>query len=383
MLYRKLGRTGVDVSVLGFGCMRLPVIDNNQTRIDYELATNMLHHAIDNGVNYIDTAWFYHGTGFTGPGGESEPFVGHALSGQWRDRVNLATKLPQQLCHEPADMERFLTQQLERLRTDHIDFYLVHGLNGPAWDKMRSLGVIDFLEAAVADGRIRFPAFSFHGAAQDFVRICDDYDKWAFGQIQYNYVDAQFQAGHSGLLHAAEKGMGVVVMEPIKGGKLGDKMPDAMRAVFDERPEGWSLAEWALRFVWNETGVSTVLSGMSTMQHVEDNLRAAENGVANSLSIDELAVYERASVALHANLKADCTRCLYCMPCPNGVDIPDVIAALNKAAMWGDGNPFTTGYLQVKGKASNCTACGVCVDMCPQGLPIPDLMAEAVATFGS
>jgi len=244
------------------------------------------------------------------------------------------------------------------------------------------LGVIEFLESAMASGRIRYPAFSFHGAAPDFVRICNEYDRWAFGQIQYNYVDTGFQAGHDGLLHASGKGMGVVVMEPIKGGKLGDKMPAAMREVFDERPERWSPAEWALRYVWNEPGVSLLLSGMSSMEHVVDNLAAAENGLPSSLSADQIAVYDRAKTALHSNLKADCTRCLYCMPCPNGVDIPDVIAALNNATVWADGNQFTTGYLQVKGKASRCTECGECLDACPQGLPIPDLMKEAVVTFG-
>ena len=162
MLYRTMGRTGVDVSILGFGCMRLPIIGGDQTKIDYELATEMLHYAIESGVNYVDTAWFYHGTGFTGPGGESEPFVGEALSGGWRDRVNLATKLPQQLCREPEDLERFLTQQLERLKTDHIDFYLVHGITGEAWDRLVGLGIIEFLDAARADGRIwRITSYCF------------------------------------------------------------------------------------------------------------------------------------------------------------------------------------------------------------------------------
>jgi len=382
MLYRKLGNTGVDVSVLGFGCMRLPVIDGHDDQIDYGLATEMLHYAIDHGVNYVDTAWFYHGSGM-GYGGQSEPFVGTALSGGWRERVNLATKLPQQLCKEPDDMERYLTQQLERLQTDHIDFYLVHGLNGPAWDKMKGLGVIDFLESAVADGRIRFPAFSFHGMAPDFVRICDEYDGWAFGQLQYNYMDTEFQAGYAGLRHAADKGMGVVVMEPIKGGKLGDGMPEPMRAVFDERPEGWSPAEWALRYVWNEPGVSLLLSGMTTMEHVVDNVAAAEKGLPDSLSADQLAVYERAAEALRSRLVADCTRCRYCMPCPSGVDIPDVIAALNNGAMWDTTNAWLAGYSGISGKGSDCTECGQCLDLCPQGLPIPDLMQQAAETFGS
>ncbi len=381
MLYRKLGRTDVDVSILGFGCMRLPIIDGKPNQIDYDLATEMLHYAIDNGVNYVDTAYFYHATSM-GQKGESEPFLGQALSGGWRDRVNLATKMPLGFCKECGDMERLLTEQLERLQTDHLDFYLLHGMNGATWDRMKGLGVIDFLESAVADGRIRFPAFSFHGSAEDFVRICDEYDGWAFGQIQYNYMDTEFQAGYAGLRHAADKGMGVVAMEPLRGGKLADGLPDAMRPVFDERPEGWSPAEWALRYVWNEPGVSLLLSGMSSMSQVVDNIASAEKGLPESLSDDQLAVYERAAVTLRENIKADCTRCRYCMPCPSGVDIPSVLAALNNAAMWGEANPWLTGYLVVQGKASLCTECGQCLDMCPQGLPIPDLMKDAVATFG-
>lgn len=382
MLYRKLGRTGVDVSILGFGCMRLPVIDGRSDQIDHDLATEMLHYAIDHGVNYVDTAYFYHATTM-GQRGESEPFIGRALSGGWRERINLATKMPLGFCRECADMDRLLTEQLERLQTDYLDFYLLHGLSGGSWDRMKGLGVIDFLEAEVAKGRIRFPAFSFHGNAADFVRICDEYDGWAFGQLQYNYVDTDFQAGHAGLRHAAEKGIGVVVMEPLKGGKLADGMPEIMRPVFDDRREGWSPAEWALRYVWNEPGVSLLLSGMSDLAQVEANVAAAEHGVAESLTSDQLAVYERAATVLRDKLKADCTRCRYCMPCPQGVDIPDVLAALNNASMWEDSNAWLAGYLSVSGKASLCTECGQCLEMCPQGLPIPDLMKDAMGTFGS
>lgn len=381
MLYRKLGKTGVDVSILGFGCMRLPVIDEKPDVIDYDAAAEMLHYAIDHGVNYVDTAYFYHGASM-GQAGQSEPFVGEALSGGWRERVNLATKLPQQLCRQADDMERFLEEQLTRLKTDHLDFYLVHGLNGPAWDKMQGFGVTDFLERAVADGRIKYPAFSFHGVAQDFVRICDEYEGWAFGQLQYNYMDTEFQAGYSGLLHAAEKGMGVVVMEPIKGGKLGDGMPAPLRKVFDARPEGWSGAEWALRYVWNEPGVSLLLSGMSTMEQVVENISIAEKGLPGSLTDEQVAVYTQAADALRSRITADCTKCRYCMPCPNNVDIPDVLAALNNASMWETKGAWLTGYVGVTGKASNCTECQQCVDMCPQGLPIPDLMRQAAETFG-
>jgi predicted aldo/keto reductase-like oxidoreductase len=360
--------------------MRLPVIDHKPDQIDYPAATELLHHAIDNGVNYVDTAYFYHGKDF-GSKGESEPFLGEALSGGWRERVNLATKMPLFFLKSRSDMDRFLAEQLERLQTDHLDFYLLHGLNGETWDKVRDLGIIDFLEGAKAEGLIRFPAFSFHGKAPDFIRICDDYDKWAFAQIQYNYMDTEFQAGKAGLLHAADKGMGVVVMEPLKGGKLAQNLPDEMQAVFDERPEGWSPAEWALRYVMNEPGVSMLLSGMNSMAQLDENLRVAGIAQADTLSAEELEVFERARVSLQSRLKADCTACRYCMPCPNGVDIPDVLAALNNAAMWSDANPWLTGYTRVEGKAGLCSACGQCEDVCPQGLPVASLMTEAAATF--
>jgi predicted aldo/keto reductase-like oxidoreductase len=378
--YREIGQTGVKASALGFGCMRLPLIDNKPQQIDYAQATELLHYAIDHGVNYIDTAYFYHGENF-GTKGESEPFVGTALSGGWRERVSLATKMPLFFLKQRDDMDRFLAEQLERLQTDHLDFYLLHGLNGETWDKVRDLGVIDFLEAAKAEGLIGHAAFSFHGKADDFIRICDEYDEWAFAQIQYNYMDTEFQAGQAGLDHAASKGMGVVVMEPLKGGKLAHDLPSEMQGVFDARSEGWTPAEWALRYVWNQAGVSMLLSGMNDIAQVAENIRVAGEATADSLTADELTVFDSARVALQTRVKADCSACRYCMPCPSGVDIPDVLVALNNAAMWDDANPWLTGYTRVEGKAGLCSACGQCEEVCPQGLPISSLMEEAVGTF--
>lgn len=381
MLHRTIGQTGVEASILGFGCMRLPVLDGWPDRIDYESAVPLLHDAIDSGINYVDTAYFYHAVQF-GQAGESEPFVGEALSGGWRDRVSLATKLPQQLVRERDDMDRFLEQQLARLRTDHLDFYLVHGLNGDTWDRMRDLGVREFLDKARDEGLIRFPAFSFHGAAPDFPRIIDEYDGWAFGQMQFNYMDTEFQAGLSGLRYAAKKGIGVVVMEPLKGGKLAANLPPEMQAVLDARPEGWSPAQWGLRYVWNEPGVSLLLSGMNAVEQVDENIASAEEGVAGSLTEDQLDVLAAARRALEAKIKVDCTSCRYCQPCPSGVDIPACFAALNSANMWGDANPWLTGYTHVKGKASLCEECGQCEEICPQGLPIRELLKETARTFG-
>jgi uncharacterized protein len=379
MNYRRMGRTGIEVSVLGFGCMRLPTL-GAPDKIDEEAATKLLRDAIEHGVNYVDTAWFYHATSF-GQAGQSEPFVGRALSGGWRERVQLATKLPQQIIRERGDMDRFLAQQLERLRTDHIDFYLVHGLDGDAWNRMRDLGVREFLDGARERGLIRFPAFSFHGHKDDFPRIVDEYEGWAFGQMQYNYMDTDYQAGYSGLRYAAEKGLGVVVMEPLKGGRLANNLPPEMKAVFDGQPEGWSPAEWALRYVWNEPGVSLLLSGMNGSDQLEENLRVAQAAEPGVLTSGHRAVYEAARAAMKARMKADCSACRYCQPCEQGVEIPELLAALNAAAMWDTKDQWLTGFSRIKGKPEACIECGECEDMCPQKLPIRALLKETAAAF--
>jgi len=379
MLYRQLNKTDIDLSILGFGCMRLPIVDHKPERIDYHKAGEMLHYAIDNGVNYVDTAYFYHGTIF-GQRGESEPFVGEALSGGWRKKVHLATKMPLFHLTQEEQMESYLKEQLIRLKTDYLDFYLLHGLNGETWDRMKDLGVREFLDKKKAEGKLRFPAFSFHGKAEDFLRICNEYD-WTFAQIQYNYMDTDFQAGYKGLKYAADKGIGVVVMEPLKGGKLAQKIPSEMMSVFNESEIKRTPAEWALRFVWNETGVSTVLSGMNTLEQVVENIRIADEGVPDSLGKDELLIFNKLRNAMVIRIKADCTSCRYCMPCESGVDIPEVLAALNNAAVWNDPNPWLTGYIRVNGKAGKCTACKECEEVCPQQLPISGLMKEAVSLF--
>ena len=339
----------------------------------------MLHYAIDHGVNYIDTAYFYHATVF-GQRGESEPFVGEALSGEWRKKVYLATKMPLFYLKQKEQMNAFLTEQLERLKTEYLDFYLLHGLNGEMWDKMKNLGVREFLDKKKAEGKIRFPAFSFHGQAEDFIRICDEYD-WTFAQIQYNYMDIDFQAGYKGLKYASDKGIGVVVMEPLKGSKLAQNLPSEMISVLKESAIKRSPAEWALRFVWNEAGVSSVLSGMNSIEQVEENIRVANEGIPDSLSKDELQMFDKLRNAMGTRVKADCTACRYCMPCASGVDIPDVLAALNNAAIWNDPNPWLTGYVSIRGKAGKCTECRECEEVCPQELPISSLMKEAVSLF--
>lgn len=379
MQYRTMGKTGERVSALGFGSMRMPTLGSPE-KIDEPAATRLIHRAIEAGVNYIDTAWFYHApVMFTE--GASEPFLGRILADR-RDRVLLATKLPQQLVKSPEEMEGFLTRQLERLATDRIDFYLVHGLDGKAWDRMCGFGVREFLDSAKRRGLIRHTGFSFHGERDDFSRILDGYEGWEFAQIQYNYMDTEFQAGYSGLRRAAAKGLGLVVMEPLKGGRLADKAPKELAAAFAARSEGWSPAEWALRFVWDDPGVSLLLSGMGTEAQLEENLRVADQALPGTLGAERGGVYDAARAALKSRIKADCTACRYCQPCPYGVRIPECLAALNASAMWDTNNQFATGYRQVEGKAGACAECGQCEEACPQGLPIRALLRETKALFG-
>lgn len=380
MLYRQLGKTGIDLSILGFGCMRLPVFDGKPEKIDYSKAKQLLHYAIDHGVNYVDTAYFYHAAVF-GQRGESEPFLGEALSGEWRKKVHLATKLPLFLVKEKEQMDALFTEQLERLKTGYLDFYLLHSMNGESWDRMKNLGVREFLDKKKAEGKIRFPAFSFHGKTEDFIRICDEYD-WTFAQIQYNYMDTDFQAGYKGLRYAADKGIGVVVMEPLKGGKLAQKLPPEMTSIFDTSLVKRSPAEWGLRYVWNEAGVTSLLSGMSSMEQVVENIEVAGEGIPDSLDRDEIRMFDALRNVMSERIKADCSECRYCMPCESGVDIPDVLASLNHAVIWNDHNPWLTGYSIINGKAGKCTECKDCESVCPQGLPISAFMKEAVSMFG-
>ena len=378
MLYRTMQKTGDRLSILGFGAMRLPQLDG---KIDEARATRQIRHSIDQGVDYIDTAWGYHR-------GASEPFVGRALADGYREKVRLATKLPHWAVRSREDMDRFLAQQLERLRTDRIDYYLIHSLDGPGWQRMASLGVIDFLEKAKRDGRIVNRGFSFHGTKEDFRRIVDAYD-WDFCQIQYNYLDEHSQAGREGLEYAAAKGLGVVVMEPLRGGKLASGLPPEVESIFGGAAVRRTPAEWALRWIWDHPGVTIVLSGMNDETHIEENLRIAGEAHPNSLTADELQVVGRAAQAYRGSMKIGCTGCQYCMPCPAGVDIQGCFDQYNQVHM--PGNKRLTRFFYVvrmggamTGKASNaslCKECGNCAKACPQDLPIPDLLKDVSKEF--
>ena len=378
MQYRKMPKNGDALSVLGFGCMRLPVKDG---KIDEARAIRQIRGAIDQGVNYLDTAWPYHA-------GESELLLGKALRDGYRSRIKLATKLPSWMIKSRADMDRFLAAQLKKLETDHIDYYLLHSLDGAAWDNLERLGVLEFLEQAKKDGRIVNAGFSYHGLAADFKRIVDAYP-WVFCQIQYNYLDQTYQAGTAGLVYAAAKGLGVIVMEPLRGGNLGlAKPPAAVEAIWNEARVRRTPVEWALRWIWNRPEVTVILSGMNDEAHIRENLALADTAQANSLTQEELDLVERASRTYRELMKVGCTGCGYCMPCPAHVAIPICFEEYNRLHMFGDVEAGKFRYaLRMSGDlvdgrpgyASQCVKCGACLEKCPQRIPIPDALAQIAA----
>ena len=373
MLYRTVPKTGDKLSILGFGCMRLP--STRTGSVDEERAIRQIRHAIDSGVNYLDTAPIYHF-------GKSEQVLGRALADGYREKVRIATKLPHWEVFERADMHRILERQLATFRTDHIDYYLLHSLAGSSFRIMRDLGVLEFLDAAKKDGRIRNAGFSFHGRLEDFKEIVDAYD-WQFCQIQYNYLDETNQAGTAGMQYAAAKGLAVIIMEPLRGGNLAGRVPETIRTLWDEAPVKRSPAEWGLRWVWDHPEVTVVLSGMNDEAHIDDNLRVAGEALPNSLTPDEHALIGRVRDEYRRLMKVGCTGCGYCMPCPAGVDIPGCFASYNAHALFPHDPAGKFQYIGRQGglmgdksNAGLCRQCGKCAKACPQHLPIPALMKD-------
>lgn len=377
MKYRKFGKLDWEGSALGFGAMRLPIIGGDSSKIDEPHAIKMIRYAIDNGVNYVDTAYPYHQ-------GQSECLVGKALKDGYREKVRLATKMPSWNIQEYEDFDKYLNEQLGKLQTDHIDYYLIHTLNKTYWPKLKDLGVFEWAEKAKADGRIKYLGFSFHDDYEILEKILEDADKFTFCQIQYNYMDTQYQAGTKGLKLAASKGLAVVIMEPIKGGKLAVTPPKAVQEVWDKSETKRSPAEWALQWVWAHPEVSVVLSGMSEIKHVEENIEYAGRSGPNSLSDEELGLIEEAKQAYLNIGFVGCTACRYCMPCPQGVDIPAILGLYNEYYMSGQSDEVKTKYWEQitdETHSCNCIACGVCEEQCPQSLPIRRFMRETQQIF--
>jgi predicted aldo/keto reductase-like oxidoreductase len=354
--------------------MRLPMVGgiNSIDRfdpskaVDEEEAIKMIHYAIEHGINYFDTAYVYHG-------GKSEMILGRAAKA-YRDGIMIATKLPTWLAKVPDDFDRFLDEQLKRLDTDYIDFYLLHGLNRPVWQRMLEMDVLAFLDKILADGRVRHVGFSFHDDVKIFKEIIDRFP-WTIAQIQYNFFDENYQAGREGLEYAASKRIGVVVMEPLRGGKLTDKIPKEIQVLWDTAEAKRTPAEWALRWVWNHAQVSIALSGMSAMDQLKENIRIAQDAYPDSLSQKELGLVQQVKESYKRMLKIDCTGCAYCMPCSNGVNIPMNFSLYNDTFMFKDSDVNVLLYnhmLSPEQKASNCAECGECEEQCPQHIKIPE-----------
>jgi len=374
MKYRKFGKLDCEVSALGFGAMRLPLTGNNPADVDESESIRMIRYAIDHGVNYLDTAYPYHA-------GRSEVVVGRALRDGYRQKVQLATKLPSWFVKETGDCDRYLNEQLERLQTDKIDFYLLHGMNKTAWPKLRDVDVLRWAEGAMADGRIGYLGFSFHDDTDVFKEIIDAYDGWTFCQIQYNYMDIDYQAGTRGLKYAADKGLAVVVMEPVRGGRLAQP-PESVARLWAGADNQRSPVEWALQWVWNQPEVSVVLSGMSTMEQVVENVASADRSGSGILTTDELAIIDQVREAYLSLIPVSCTGCGYCMPCPNGVDIPRIFALYNDAVIYNDTRSPRIIYGGAQGfraeqRADQCIECGECLELCPQAIAIPEWLQKA------
>ncbi|MBW2467830.1 MAG: aldo/keto reductase [Deltaproteobacteria bacterium] len=374
MKYRKFGNLDWAVSVLGFGAMRLPVIGNDPAHIDEPKAIEMIRYAIDQGVNYLDTAYTYHDK-------QSEIVVGKALLNGYREKVKLATKLPSWLVESRDDFDGFLNEQLKKLQTDHIDFYLLHALNTAYWTKLGDWQVLRWAEDAIADGRIQHLGFSFHDEFEVFKDIVDAYDKWTFCQIQYNFMDIEYQAGTKGLQYAAQKGLAVVIMEPLRGGQLTAKIPNSVTELWESAVTPRSPADWALQWVWNHAEVSVLLSGMSTIEQVIENLAGAERSGAGTLSKQELILIDKVREEYRRIAPIACTNCKYCMPCPNGVEIASILEYYNDAIIYDNpgASRFLYRNLSEDNRADQCVECFECEEKCPQGLPISEHLKEAHA----
>jgi len=380
MQYRPFGTLDWKVSALGFGCMRLPSADGKRGSpdIDEAEAIRMIRHAIDEGVNYVDTAYPYHE-------GMSERVVGRALRDGYREKVRLATKLPTWMVRGPEDFDRFLNEQLGKLETDHIDFYLIHSLNKAWWANIvLRHKLLREAERARADGRIGCLGFSFHDNYECFEEIVNATDLWTFCQIQYNYMDVENQAGMRGLRLAAEKGLAVVVMEPLMGGRLADP-PPAIRQTMIADPLRQSPAQLALEWLWDQSEVSVVLSGMSTMDQVVENLRFADEARIGKLGEADRRLIEQVREQYRARTTIPCTQCGYCMPCPNGVNIPVNFDFFNYAHTYDDVGAARFRYkfvLKEEQRAGACIDCDTCEELCPQHIPISEWMPKVEALLG-
>ena len=370
MQYRK-DKHGEELSILGYGCMRF---SRKGSGVDIDKTEQELLAAIRAGVNYLDTAYIYPG---------SEAALGEILERNGlRDQVRIATKLPQYLVKNRESLDKYFDEELSRLRTDRVDYYLMHHLTDIAqWERLKSVGVLDWIAEKKAAGAIRNIGFSYHGNSDNFLKILADYD-WDFCQIQYNYLDETTQAGVVGLKAAAARGIPVVIMEPLRGGKLVNKLPEAAKQLMARHERGWSPADWGLRWLWDQPEVTVVLSGMNSLAMVEENVRIASEAAVGAFSAEDRAFLQRILGIIREKEKVGCTGCRYCMPCPKGVDIPGYFSSYNlmytESKVSGWRHFFQAVALSAEPAfASQCVQCGKCEKHCPQGIPIREQLKKA------
>ena len=373
MKYRPMGKLNIQTSAFGLGCMRFNGAASGDSIIDEDKAISLIRKAIDGGVTYIDTAYVYLDK-------TSEIVLGKALQDGYRDRVTIATKMPIHAVHDRASMEALLEEELKKLQTDHIDFYLMHGINREGWEKFKAIGAPEFFDDMKKAGKIRFKCFSFHGPYEDFEYILKDSD-WDMVQIQYNFMDVERQAGTRGLELAGSMGIPVVIMEGLLGGRLA-KAPDNVQALYDAFPVKRSAVEWAFRWLCNHPEVSVVLSGCNEAEQIEENLRIFDTVESGIMSPEELRLMDNAREAYLSRTKIGCTGCRYCMPCPNSVNIPGIFSAWNEVSLYNT-NPADDWnlkrILEKNEGADNCVGCGACEAACPQHLSIIEGLKTAWA----
>ena len=367
MQYRHFPGTDITASVLGYGCMRLPVTNEEGNPIDRPEAIRLIRTAIDSGVTYVDTAYGYHNE-------TSEVVVGEALKDGYREKVTLTTKLPCWKVEKREDMEMLLDTQLKRLQTDHVDFYLAHALNGERFDKMVSLGLFDFMDEMKKKGKIRYAGFSFHDDAATFRRIIDAYP-WSLAQVQMNMLDENNQATMKGVEYAASKGIGIVIMEPLRGGSLTKTVPASIQKLYDAMPEKRTAAGWAFRYLYNRPEIVTILSGMSAYEQVTENLEIFKEAVPGCCTEEELKLFADVRAAYEARVKVGCTGCEYCQPCPNEVLIPRVFRSYDNANVFDTLPGFYKKYLETS-EAKKCLQCGACESACPQHIAIREWLKK-------
>jgi len=372
MKYRKLGKTEKSISTIGLGCMRLPTKDNLQMsqNIDEIETTKMIEYAIDNGINYFDTAYPYHG-------GKSEVVIGKILNNFKRNEFYLATKSPVWFINSEGDFTRLLEEQLTKLKFDYIDFYLLHSLDSNRWNNIvKKYNVLSELEDAKQKGLVKHIGFSFHDSFDVFKSIIDEYDKWEFCQVQYNYMDIENQAGKKGVDYAFAKDLGVIIMEPLRGGRLANP-PENVKAIINSYKPLRTPQEWAMRWLWSQKEISTVLTGSSNLEQLKQNIDFVNNAIDFEFSNEDLEFIEKVKKAYLDRIKIDCTKCNYCLPCPNGVNIPRNFELYNDVFIYENPIPPRMTYQRFMPdieKASNCIQCEECESKCPQKLEISKLL---------